>query len=133
MSQYLVERIHSSDNIKVIGESEVVGVEGADRLESVTIRHIGSDDEQTVQATAMFIFIGAIPHTDWLEGVASRDEHGFVLTGPDLAKHDLRSGGRSTVARTYWRPAFPVCSPLATSAMARSSGSPLPWGRAQLL
>jgi thioredoxin reductase (NADPH) len=37
----------------------------------------------------MFVFIGAIPHTDWLEGVVARDEHGFLLTGPDLAEHDL--------------------------------------------
>jgi thioredoxin reductase (NADPH) len=37
----------------------------------------------------MFVFIGAIPHTAWLEGVVARDEHGFILTGPDLGGHDL--------------------------------------------
>jgi thioredoxin reductase (NADPH) len=37
----------------------------------------------------MFVFIGAIPHTGWLDGVLARDEHGFILTGPDLAEHDL--------------------------------------------
>ena len=89
MSRYLVERIRSTDNIKVVVESEVVGVGGFDRLQSITIRDIGSGDERTASANAMFIFIGAIPYTKWLGGVAARDEHGFVLTGPDLTEHDL--------------------------------------------
>ena len=97
MSQYLVERIHATGNITVAVRSEVAGVDGTDRLQSITIRNITTGEEQTVPATAMFVFIGAIPHTGWLDGVVARDEHGFVLTGPDLAEHDL-AGGRSTVA-----------------------------------
>jgi thioredoxin reductase (NADPH) len=89
MSQYLAERIHATANIKVAVQSEVAGVNGTDHLQSVTIRNVTTGEEQTVPATAMFIFIGAIPHTDWLEGVVARDERGFVPTGPDLAKHDL--------------------------------------------
>jgi thioredoxin reductase (NADPH) len=89
MSQYLVERIHATDNIKVVAGSEVTGVDGTDRLRSVTFRNIATGGEQKMPATAMFIFIGAIPHTDWLGGVIARDEQGFVLTGPDLAGHDL--------------------------------------------
>ncbi len=89
MSQYLVERIHATGNIKVAVHSEVASVDGSDRLRSVTIRNIATREEQTVPATAMFIFIGAIPYTGWLEGVVARDERGFVLTGPDLAEHDL--------------------------------------------
>ena len=89
MSQYLVERIHATANITVAVRSEVAGLDGTDHLESVTVRDIATGEEQTVQATAMFVFIGAIPHTDWLEGVVARDEHGFLLTGPDLAEHDL--------------------------------------------
>ena len=89
MSQYLVERIHATANITVAVRSEVAGVGGTDRLQSITIRDIKTGEEQTVPATAMFVFIGAIPHTGWLDGVVARDEHGFVLTGPDLAGHDL--------------------------------------------
>jgi thioredoxin reductase (NADPH) len=89
MSQYLVEQIHATANIKVAVRSEVAGVGGTDRLQSITIRDIKTGEEQTAPATAMFVFIGAIPHTEWLDGVVARDEHGFILTGPDLAGHDL--------------------------------------------
>ncbi len=89
MSQYLVERIHATANIKVAVRSEVAGVGGTDRLQSITIRDIKTGEEQTVPATAMFVFIGATPHTSWLDGMVARDEHGFLLTGPDLAGHDL--------------------------------------------
>ena len=90
MSQYLVERIHATANIKVAVRSEVARAGGTDRLRSITIRDIKTGEEQTVPATAMFIFIGAIPRTDWLDGVVARDEHGFILTGPDLDEPDLK-------------------------------------------
>jgi thioredoxin reductase (NADPH) len=89
MSQYLVERIHATGNITVAARSEVAAVGGTDRLRSITIRDVKTSEQQTVPATAMFIFIGAIPRTGWLDGVVARDEHGFILTGPDLAGHDL--------------------------------------------
>ena len=89
MSQYLAERIHATANIKVAVHSEVAAVDGTGHLQSVTIRNVTTGEEQTVPATAMFIFIGAIPRTDWLAGVVARDERGFIPTGPDLAKHDL--------------------------------------------
>jgi len=89
MSQYLVERIHATANITVAVRSEVASLDGTDHLERVTIRNIATGAEQTVPTTAMFVFIGAIPHTDWLAGVVARDERGFVLTGPDLTERDL--------------------------------------------
>jgi thioredoxin reductase (NADPH) len=89
MSQYLVERIQATANITVAVRSEVARLDGADHLERVTIRNIATGAEHTAPATAMFVFIGAIPHTGWLEGVVARDERGFVLTGPDLAERDL--------------------------------------------
>jgi thioredoxin reductase (NADPH) len=89
MSQYLAERIRATGNVKVALGSEVASLDGTDHLERVTIRNIATGAEQTAPATAMFVFIGAIPHTDWLAGVVARDERGFVLTGPDLAAHDL--------------------------------------------
>jgi thioredoxin reductase (NADPH) len=89
MSQYLVEQIHATANITVAVRSEVAGVGGTDRLQSITIRDIKTGEEQTVPATAMFVFIGAIPHTQWLDGVVARDEYGFILTGADLVGHDL--------------------------------------------
>jgi len=85
MSQYVVERIHATGNITVAVRREVAGVDGTDRLQSITIRDLATGGEQTVPATAMFVFIGAAPLTDWLDGVLVRDDHGFVLAGPDLA------------------------------------------------
>jgi thioredoxin reductase (NADPH) len=90
MSQYLVERIHATANIKVAVRSEVARAGGTDRLRSITIRDVKTGEQQTVPATAMFIFIGASPRTDWLDGVVARDEHGFILTGPDLDVPDLK-------------------------------------------
>lgn len=89
MSQYLAERIHATANITVAAHSEVARVDGNGRLHSVTIRNVATGEEQTVATTAMFIFIGAMPNTGWLDGVVARDERGFIPTGPDLGKRDL--------------------------------------------
>lgn len=89
MSEYLVERIGDTPNIEVLADTEVVSVEGTSHLESITLRTTSWGEEWTVPAAAMFVFIGAVPHTDWLGDAVIRDEHGFVVTGPDLAPRDL--------------------------------------------
>lgn len=86
MSHYLSERIATIDNIEVIPNAEVVAVEGAERLERLTIRRQDLGTEETVPATALFVFIGAEPHTDWLEGVVQRDEKGFLATGQNVRR-----------------------------------------------
>ncbi len=85
MSYYLHDRIATISNIHVIPNAEVVGVSGEERLESITIRQDGAE-EQTLPAGALFVFIGAEPHTDWLEGVVKRDEKGFLVTGVNLPR-----------------------------------------------
>jgi thioredoxin reductase (NADPH) len=89
MSHYLVEQIGTTANIEAMVGSEVVGVGGTDHLETIAIRNLKTGEERTVPAVAMFIFIGAVPFTGWLDGVVARDDRGFVLTGPDLGPHDL--------------------------------------------
>jgi thioredoxin reductase (NADPH) len=84
MSQYLVQRIEALENIVVRVETEVTGVNGKDHLESVVFRHRRSGEEETEEAVALFIFIGARPFTDWLKGVVEMDKRGFVLSGPQL-------------------------------------------------
>jgi thioredoxin reductase (NADPH) len=84
MSDYLVRQIQSTPNIRVQSHSEVVEVFGTNRLEAVSIRCSRTGDTERVPASSLFIFIGAAPRTDWLEGVVERDKHGFILTGPDL-------------------------------------------------
>jgi thioredoxin reductase (NADPH) len=89
MSEYLAERIRTTENIVSLPQSEVVAVDGGDHLEALTLRDVSTGDERTVPAAAVFVFIGATPHTEWLAGVVARDEQGFILTGPDLTEHDL--------------------------------------------
>lgn len=84
MSQYLIERIDASPAIHVRTETTVSAVQGDTHLESVTIQDRQTGSEEQCPASALFIFIGAVPNTDWLEGVVKRDNRGFVLTGPNV-------------------------------------------------
>lgn len=91
MSQYLVDQINATDNIDVRLREEIVACHGTDNLEGLTIKN--NETAQTYEAATnfVFIFIGAAPRTQWLEGHVSRDRRGFVLTGPDLEeKTDLK-------------------------------------------
>ena len=84
MSKYLIDRIEHTDNIEVKTCIRVVAVQGKRHLESITIVNDKTHEEKTLQATSLFIFIGAEPCTSWLKGVVKGDEKGYVLTGPDL-------------------------------------------------
>jgi thioredoxin reductase (NADPH) len=93
MSQYLVERIQATPNIEVCLQTEVAAVHGSDHLESVTIRDHKTGQEETYEAIALFIFIGAKPCTEWLQGMLEMDERGFILAGPQLVEDSkLRMG-----------------------------------------
>jgi thioredoxin reductase (NADPH) len=84
MSRYLIDQIAAVERIEVRTCTEVVGAAGSDHLEKLTLRDRNSGIEETVDASWLFVFIGAAPRTDWLDGVVARDGRGFVLTGPDL-------------------------------------------------
>ena len=88
MSQYLIDQIGKTPNIEVRFGAEVAEAHGGDSLEELTLRN-GAGRER-VPARSLFIFIGAEPRTGWLEGVVARDEHGFLLAGPDLPRDDGR-------------------------------------------
>jgi thioredoxin reductase (NADPH) len=90
MSMYLVNQIRESKNIEVMLETELVAVHGNDRLESVTIRKGGTGETRELQADAMFIFVGAVPHSDIAAGIVDRTEEGFILTGSDLIRDGMR-------------------------------------------
>ncbi|MEN8375701.1 MAG: FAD-dependent oxidoreductase [Gemmatimonadota bacterium] len=83
MSQYLIDQIGGTPNIRVWTRSEVTEAIGDGRLEKLVIAREGGETSETVDATAMFIFIGAKPRTDWLDERIARDEHGFVMSGSD--------------------------------------------------
>ncbi len=84
MSHYLIEQVESFPNITVRVCTEVVEAHGTDHLERLTLRDANTGETETVDAQYLFAFIGAAPLTDWLDGVLIRDDHGFVLAGPDL-------------------------------------------------
>jgi thioredoxin reductase (NADPH) len=84
MSHYLIEQVDNIPAIKVRTCTEVVEAHGTDHLERLTLRDSNTGETETVDAQYLFVFIGAAPLTDWLEGVVVRDDHGFVVTGPDL-------------------------------------------------
>jgi thioredoxin reductase (NADPH) len=84
MSQYLIEQIEGHAGIEVHPFTEVAGGRGDGHLEGLELRDTRSGEIRAVETTWMFVFIGAEPRTDWLDGVVARDARGFVLTGPDL-------------------------------------------------
>jgi thioredoxin reductase (NADPH) len=94
MSQYLVDQITETKNIRVWLHSSVVEVKGENRLEAITVNDAIRGEKQTVPTEGLFIFIGAQPHTDWLSGVVARDTFGFILTGPDLMMYDGHNNNR---------------------------------------
>jgi thioredoxin reductase (NADPH) len=85
MSYYLIQQIREIGNISVRTCTEVIRAEGRDHLESLTLRDTSTGAAETVSAGWLFLFIGAAPLTDWLDGVVDRDERGFVIAGPDLS------------------------------------------------
>ena len=93
MSQYLIDQISATDNIIVKVHSSVVEAKGETSLEAITIANTITGEKETVPATSLFIFIGALPRTDWLDGVVERDKQGFILSGADLMRDRRRPRG----------------------------------------
>ncbi len=85
MSRYLVDQIERNDLVQVCLHSEVVELGGERELETVTIADTRSGERSAVPARALFVFIGALPHTEWLEGQLATDDAGFLLTGRDVS------------------------------------------------
>lgn len=85
MSHYLIQQIDGMPNITVRTGTVVEAAHGTDHLEQLTLRDQASGRTELVDAQWMFVFIGAAPLTDWLEGTLLRDKHGFLLAGPDLS------------------------------------------------
>jgi thioredoxin reductase (NADPH) len=93
MSYYLIRQIADIPNISVRTCTEVIEAKGSDHLESLTLRNTATGASETVEAQLLFLFIGAAPLTDWLEGVVVRDSRGFVVAGPDLSVAGERPRG----------------------------------------
>jgi len=90
MSKYLIDQIQQTPNIQLWTHASVAEVHGESHLEEISVLCSDTSKTERVPASAVFIFIGALPQTDWLGDMVERDERGFILTGPDL----LRDGDR---------------------------------------
>jgi thioredoxin reductase (NADPH) len=84
MSQYLIDRIEQTENIEVLTYTSVVEAIGESSLEAIVLKNVKTGETKTVPAQSLFIFIGAMPRTEWLDGAIERDEKGFILAGVDL-------------------------------------------------
>lgn len=86
MSQYLIDQIKQTANIRVEYNSSVTQAHGDERLEAISVYCTESDETNIYPANSLFVLIGAMPHTNWLEGVIERDERGFIITGAELVR-----------------------------------------------
>jgi thioredoxin reductase (NADPH) len=93
MSQYLIDQIKETPNIQVWAHASVSEAHGDSHLEEISVLCSDTNTTERVPASAMFIFIGALPRTDWLGDLVERDERGFLLTGPDLIRDGQRPKG----------------------------------------
>jgi thioredoxin reductase (NADPH) len=94
MSHYLVRQVEETPNIEVRTGTEVVGGGGDGWLDHLALQPRGGGEAEKVKAFALFLMIGARPHTEWLPPAVERDPAGFVMTGADLSDDALRALGR---------------------------------------
>jgi thioredoxin reductase (NADPH) len=93
MSRYLIDEISQREQVEVLTHSEVVQLNGNGSLEAAVIADTRTGERRELPAKAVFMFIGASPHTDWLRGQVAMDEHCFLLTGRDVRGDDLAAWG----------------------------------------
>ena len=93
MSRYLVDQIEGNGQVEIRTHSRVVGLGGRNELEMIVIEDTRSGERTELEARALFVFIGASPHTDWLQGQLATDRAGFLLTGPYLEGEELAEWG----------------------------------------
>jgi thioredoxin reductase (NADPH) len=87
MSAYLIREIEAAENIEVRFNTRVIDGGGEGRLERLVLSNSASGLTDTVPAAALFVLVGAEPHTDWLPKEIERDRRGFIVTGPDLLRN----------------------------------------------
>ena len=101
MSDYLIQEIEATDYIEVRLNTEIVGGEGNRRLERLVLINTETGATETIDAVALFVMIGAEPHTDWLPESILRDREGFIFTGADFARTGKLPEGWSLKRQPY--------------------------------
>jgi thioredoxin reductase (NADPH) len=103
MSSYLVDQIEAIDNIDVLRRTEVREIHGDLALNGIAVEDTRSGERRTLDVAGLFVFIGADPCTDWLDGALAKDDDGFLLTGSAVVASHLQPGDGGT-----GRPAMPL-------------------------
>ncbi len=93
MSQYLIDQIKETPNIQLWSHASLTEVHGDTHLEEISVLCSDTNKVERVPASSLFIFIGALPRTDWVGDTIERDDRGFILTGPDLIQGGERAKG----------------------------------------
>ncbi|MDP8999323.1 MAG: FAD-dependent oxidoreductase [Myxococcota bacterium] len=101
MSQYLIQRIENGPNVSLRTRTEIVRLEGADRLEGIRWQHVETGQEETHPIRNLFVMTGADPNTAWLDGCARLDDKKFVKTGADLQVDELTEAHWPLTRRPY--------------------------------
>ena len=91
LSEYLVDRIHSTPNVEVMIHTEVAALHGEKALSGVTLKNVTTAKERQIDTRWLFLCLGGVPHTQWAADVGIvRDEEGYLVTGPDLVTNGKR-------------------------------------------
>ena len=93
MSRYLIDELENRPQVELMTYTEIVELKGEASLEAVVVADTRTGERRELEAKALFVFIGAAPHTDWLRGHIAMDEHCFLLTGRDIQGDDLAEHG----------------------------------------
>lgn len=93
MSQYLEKQIAGTKNIHVRLNTSVSSVDGTAHCEKITLKNSKSQETETVSASALIIYAGAVPRTDWLAGIVERDAQGYIISGQHLMLEGKRPTG----------------------------------------
>ena len=93
MSRYLIDELDRREQVQLLTHNQIVELKGESALEAVVVEDARTGTRSELAAKALFVFIGASPHTDWLRGHVAMDEHGFLLTGRDVPGEQLAAHG----------------------------------------
>jgi len=102
MSQYLVAQIEQTPVIEVRVRAVAEDMLGTDKLDAITVRHLDSDESETLPAAAVFVFIGAAPHTAWVTDAVAADPQGYLFTGSDLGRVSTLPANWNVDREPYW-------------------------------
>lgn len=104
MSRYLIDQIEAHPRVHLSPGHEVVGLVGGRELAGVVLRDNAARELSTMSCCGLFVFIGARPSTQWLEGQLAQDEHGFLLTGANVPASYLEGRGHEPLFLETSRP-----------------------------